>query len=467
MWKLTTPSCRMQPARWGCDTAAVPLQGFRMWQNPSHPTYPRISSSLPHQKDSYPKNGTSGDGKQEQLRWDPPSRGRRFHAVKLSGIFLEQISAYSSAHQAYLKRPWWLRTSSHSLALLVTPSMAIPAITVSPCTIPCCLHFSLTAQKDLCWLPQSFPADQAAGLCCTFILWSPHAVTASPREQLSPEGQGEWCSPLRGGPVLGMAAVGSALLRHRTFLLGCRAAFELPHNCTDLVHTCSLWVGGTSGTSSVQTLHSSVLKTTEVNRGLSTHFFKLGARPTFLYFKGHQNCTGYFQASVESPLCCCKARRVTCSASFFHQPSRQTSLTALTLCIFFSLTQRKIRHKLAMKSLRLEIWRKHSFLSPFPTLTFTQSLHWHRNVPLFGAQLPTSALPGTAGDISKQEPQLIKAQPLSQSAPQEAKCWTLPCFGLGYTHNSPFGLQKGSPAVPYSHSVALYSLSPEEIWPSK
>ena len=82
-----------------------------------------------------------------------------------------------------------------------------------------------------------------------------------------------------------------------------------------------------------------------------------------------------------------------------------------------------------------------------------------------GSGLPTPAaesftlgLQGTPAG-RRQQLQPIKAQPISQSAPQEVKCWTLPCFGLGYTHNTPFGLQKGSPTVPYSHSVALYSLS--------
>lgn len=155
-------------------------------------------------------------------------------------------------------------------------------------------------------------------------------------------------------------------MRHRAFLLECRTAFELSHNCTDLVHTCSfleLWVGGASGTSSMQTLQSFILQTTEVNMGLSTGFFKLEARPTFPHFKGHQNSTEYFQARVESPPYCCKARTVTCSASFFHKPSRQTLFTALAVFIFFLPTQRKIRRKLAMKSLRLEIWR--IFFLPF------------------------------------------------------------------------------------------------------
>lgn len=69
---------------------------------------------------------------------------------------------------------------------------------------------------------------------------------------------------------------------------------------------------------------------------------------------------------------------------------------------------------------------------------------------------------GTARDTSRQKtatPDHQDSDPISQSAPQEAKCWTLLCFGLGYTHSSQFGVQKGSPTTPYSHSVGLYSLS--------
>lgn len=71
---------------------------------------------------------------------------RSFTPSKLIGIFLKQISAYSSSHQAFLNRLWCLRTP-HSLSLLVTLSIAIPAIAVSTWIIMCCLHFSFTPRK--------------------------------------------------------------------------------------------------------------------------------------------------------------------------------------------------------------------------------------------------------------------------------------------------------------------------------
>lgn len=185
------------------------------------------------------------------------------------------------------------------------PPIETPAITVSTWIITCCLHFSLTPQKYLCWLqkhmlPQTFltnqtASKQAAGLSCMFILWTPRAVTSSPREHVctaQPWGT-RWCSLLWGGPMLWMAAVWKCIAEGQislwTFLLGWRAPFELSHNCTDLVHTCSLpelWVGGASGASSLQILHSFILKTTEVDMGFTTDFFKLCTRPTFLHLKG-------------------------------------------------------------------------------------------------------------------------------------------------------------------------------------
>lgn len=205
--------------------------------------------------------------------------------------------------------------------------------------------------------------------CSNFIL---------PENTAQPWGTGwVWCSLLWGGPLLWMAAVWKCIVEAQislwTFLLGCRAPFELSHNCSDLVHTCSLlelWVGGTSGASPVQTWLSFILKTIEVNKGLSTGFFKLEGRPTFLHFKGHQNSIEYFQASVESPPYCCKARRVTCSASFFHKPSRHT----FTVFIFFSLTQRKFRQIGRDKSQARNL-EKILFSFPLPKLTFTQTLH--------------------------------------------------------------------------------------------
>lgn len=95
-------------------------------------------------------------------------RAQGFTSSKLSGI-LEQVSAYSSAHQAFLNRLWCFRTSSsHSLALLVTLFVAIPAITVSTWIIMCCLHFSFTPKnihvdcKNTCY-QRPFLPDQTTG----------------------------------------------------------------------------------------------------------------------------------------------------------------------------------------------------------------------------------------------------------------------------------------------------------------
>lgn len=376
----------LQPLCWRCDTTVVLYLGY----DKTHHILPNEGQLFPAPPEGFipQKNGTSGDGKQEQLRWDPPAQGRRFHTIKFSGIFLEQISAYSSAHQAYLKRPWCLRKSSHSLALLITPSIATPAITFSTWIITCCLHFSLTPQKYLCWLqehmlPQtSHRSNCKQASCRTFlnVYFVNHTCSnfILPENTVQPWGTGwVWCSLLWGGPLLWMAAVWKCIVEAQislwTFLLGCRAPFELSHNCSDLVHTCSLlelWVGGTSGASPVQTWLSFILKTIEVNKGLSTGFFKLEGRPTFLHFKGHQNSIEYFQASVESPPYCCKARRVTCSASFFHKPSRHT----FTVFIFFSLTQRKFRQIGRDKSQARNL-EKILFSFPLPKLTFTQTLH--------------------------------------------------------------------------------------------
>jgi len=95
-------------------------------------------------------------------------RARGFTPSKLSSILLEQISPYLSAHQAFLNRLWCLRTSSsHSQAVLVTLSEAIPAITVSTWIITCCLHFSFTPKNYPCllqkhMLPTTFLPDQTA-----------------------------------------------------------------------------------------------------------------------------------------------------------------------------------------------------------------------------------------------------------------------------------------------------------------
>lgn len=222
-----------------------------------------------------------------------------------------------------------------------------------------------------------------------------------------------------------MAAVWKCIVEAQislwTFLLGCRAPFELSHNFTDLVHTCSLlelWVGGTSGSSSMQTLHSFILKTTEVNMALSTGFTSLRPDPHSFILKDIRTALSIFRQVLSHQPTAARPGEWPAQPVFSTSPQgRYYSLHSL--CSFSSHWHRKIRHKVAMKSLRLEIWRRLFLSLPFPKLTFTQTLHYPRNFPLFNTQLPTSALPW---DINRQEPQLIRTQPLSQSAPQEVKC---------------------------------------------
>ena len=92
VWKLTTPSCKMLPLCWRCDTAVVSLwrQWFGMQTPCSDTTSVYWRSTLPrptpawmrNQRNSDPKNGTFGDEKQEWLTRDPPTQGTRFHPIK-------------------------------------------------------------------------------------------------------------------------------------------------------------------------------------------------------------------------------------------------------------------------------------------------------------------------------------------------------------------------------------------------
>lgn len=73
-----------------------------------------------------------------------------FTPSKLSGIILKQISAYSSAHQAFLNRLWCLRTSSsHSLAPLVTLSEPIQQL-LFPHESLCAAYTSALLPKNIC-----------------------------------------------------------------------------------------------------------------------------------------------------------------------------------------------------------------------------------------------------------------------------------------------------------------------------
>lgn len=77
--------------------------------------------------------------------------------------------------------------------------------------------------------------------------------------------------------------------------------------------------------------------------------------------------------------------------------------------------------------------------------------------PMAAAESITMGLQGTLAG-RRQQLQTIKTPTPFLNLPLKKRNVGL-CFGLGYTHSSQFGVQKGSPTTPYSHSVGLYSLS--------
>lgn len=151
----------------------------------------------------------------------------------------------------------------------------------------CCLYFSFTSPKYPSWLQKCMqPKDLSSRLNCkqascsmllNYTIWSALLKIAtqnpqrwylqpSPREHPctshDPEGPGHiWCSLLWRGPTLQMVAVwkyaAEAHISLWIFLFGYIAPFEFSHNCTSLVHTCSLpepWVGDASGACSMQAI---------------------------------------------------------------------------------------------------------------------------------------------------------------------------------------------------------------------
>lgn len=114
--------------------------------------FPAPHLCLRNQRNSYPQNGTSGDEKQEQLRWDPPTQGTRFHIIKTFWYLGASFSIF-------------ICTSGFSQQVMVFENIIFP-FTSSACNPLCshscnyCFHMNynvlptlqLHSQKYPCWL---------------------------------------------------------------------------------------------------------------------------------------------------------------------------------------------------------------------------------------------------------------------------------------------------------------------------
>lgn len=173
--------------------------------------------------------------------------------------------------------------------------------------------------------------------CSNFISQGTHV-------QLSPGGQGESDVPFCGeAPCYGWLLCGSALLRHRSACERFSLDAELPLNSLLIAVTLCTHVhpGAVGGRRIWRQLHANLAQLHSRDHcsqhGPFHRLLKLEVSLTFLHFKGHQNCTEYFQASVESPPCCCKARRNDLLSQLFLQ-ALKADLIHCTHCVHFLLT---------------------------------------------------------------------------------------------------------------------------------